>query len=41
MHLASAGFGIARVAAAIPAAATMAVMVLGMASSTMQVLAHQ
>src|SRR5262245_19737629 len=40
MHLASAGFGVARVAAAIPAAATMAVMVLGMAFSTLQGSAH-
>src|SRR5215475_14061696 len=40
MHLASAGFGVARVAAAIPAAATMAVMVLGMAFSTLQGSPH-
>src|SRR5262245_34813180 len=40
MHLASAGFGGARVAAAIPAAATMAVMVLGMAFSMMQRSPH-
>src|SRR5262245_46608565 len=40
MHLASAGFGVARVAAAIPAAATMAVMVLGIAFSTLQGSPH-